>query len=96
MTSAHRHDGGQESHDHTAELRNTSRRSLFVALALISCFMVAEAVGGLLSGSLALLADAGHMMTDWDGCYSRSHRSLRVVRDMACFRLCCQGVCCLP
>ncbi len=64
MTSAHRHDGGQESHDHTAELRNTSRRSLFVALALISCFMVAEAVGGLLSGSLALLADAGHMMTD--------------------------------
>ena len=33
-------------------------------LALTSTFMVVEAVGGWLSGSLALLADAGHMLTD--------------------------------
>ncbi len=33
-------------------------------LALTAVFMVAEAVGGVLSGSLALLADAGHMLTD--------------------------------
>ena len=33
-------------------------------LALTGTFMVVEAVGGWLSGSLALLADAGHMLTD--------------------------------
>ncbi|HEX6643922.1 MAG TPA: cation diffusion facilitator family transporter [Gemmatimonadales bacterium] len=38
-------------------------RLLFV-LALTAAFMVVEAVGGWLSGSLALLADAGHMLTD--------------------------------
>ena len=39
-------------------------RSLIIALALIAGFMVVEVVGGLISGSLALLADAGHMITD--------------------------------
>ena len=51
-------------HDYAAELRGASRRSLALALTLISSYMVAEMVGGLLSGSLALLADAGHMLTD--------------------------------
>jgi cobalt-zinc-cadmium efflux system protein len=37
---------------------------LAVVLALTLLFMVVEAVGGWLSGSLALLADAGHMLTD--------------------------------
>ena len=37
---------------------------MLVALLLTGAFMVAEAIGGALSGSLALLADAGHMMTD--------------------------------
>lgn len=37
---------------------------LFLVLAMTLIFMVVEAVGGLLSGSLALLADAGHMLTD--------------------------------
>ena len=48
------------SHDH----RSASRRSLSFALALIMVYMVVEVVGGLISGSLALLADAGHMLTD--------------------------------
>ncbi len=39
-------------------------RRLIAALAVISVFMVIEFVGGLLSGSLALIADASHMMTD--------------------------------
>ena len=56
------HDHG--GHDHAHELRLTSRRSLLVALTLISTYMVAEVVGGVLSGSLALIADAGHMLTD--------------------------------
>jgi cobalt-zinc-cadmium efflux system protein len=37
---------------------------LGVVLALTAAFMIVEAVGGYISGSLALLADAGHMLTD--------------------------------
>jgi len=40
------------------------RRALVAALALISAFIVVEAVAGVLSGSLALFADAGHMVVD--------------------------------
>lgn len=39
-------------------------RRLFAVLLLTATFMVVEAIGGWLSGSLALLADAGHMLTD--------------------------------
>jgi cobalt-zinc-cadmium efflux system protein len=39
-------------------------RRLFAVLLLTAAFMVVEAVGGWISGSLALLADAGHMLTD--------------------------------
>ncbi len=35
-----------------------------IALVLTASFMIVEVVGGILSGSLALLADAGHMLTD--------------------------------
>ena len=56
--------GHGHAHDHAAELREASRRSLIIALVLIGGFMVVEVVGGILSGSLALLADAGHMLTD--------------------------------
>ena len=60
--SGHDHHG--HAHDHAAELREASRRSLIIAFVLIAGFMVAEVIGGILSGSLALLADAGHMATD--------------------------------
>ena len=39
-------------------------RRVTIALVLTGTFMVVEVVGGILSGSLALLADAGHMLTD--------------------------------
>jgi cobalt-zinc-cadmium efflux system protein len=56
-------------HDHrdTAVGRGSSsanQRRLGIALALAACYMVAEFIGGLLTGSLALLADAGHMLSD--------------------------------
>ena len=41
-----------------------NRSRVFIALCLTGGFMVIEAIGGILSGSLALLADAGHMLTD--------------------------------
>ncbi len=55
---------GHGHHDHAHDLRGASKRSLILALVLISTYMVAEVIGGILSGSLALLADAGHMLTD--------------------------------
>ena len=59
----HHHDlfGG---HDHSHELRGASKRSLTAAFVLIVGYMFTEVVVGILSGSLALLADAGHMLTD--------------------------------
>ncbi len=42
---------------------NNARRLLF-AFIVTAGFMLLEVVGGILSGSLALLADAGHMLTD--------------------------------
>jgi cobalt-zinc-cadmium efflux system protein len=41
-----------------------NERRIFIAMWLTGGFMVAEVVGGLISGSLALIADAGHMATD--------------------------------
>jgi cobalt-zinc-cadmium efflux system protein len=48
-------------HEHS---HGGSRKRVAWAFALTASFMVAEVVGGLVSGSLALLADAGHMLTD--------------------------------
>jgi cobalt-zinc-cadmium efflux system protein len=44
--------------------RARDRRALAIALGLILAFMVGEVVAALVAGSLALLADAGHMLTD--------------------------------
>lgn len=53
MTSMHQHEHGP-----------SDRRLLALALAVLGVFMVAEVVLGILAHSLALLADAGHMLTD--------------------------------
>ncbi|GBD10895.1 Cadmium, cobalt and zinc/H(+)-K(+) antiporter [bacterium HR23] len=45
-------------------VRRSNRRALLQALTITGSFFLAEVVGGLLTGSLALLADAGHMLTD--------------------------------
>ena len=51
------------SHDHNTGHSGNMRRVL-IALTLTGLFMVVEVIGGIISGSLALLADAGHMLTD--------------------------------
>ena len=53
-----------ETATETAFRIDSSKRNLAFALVLIAGFMGAEIVGGILSGSLALLADAAHMATD--------------------------------
>jgi cobalt-zinc-cadmium efflux system protein len=51
-------------HDHARVTGRVDRRLLVVSLALLLGFMAAEVVFGILASSLALLADAGHMLTD--------------------------------
>jgi cobalt-zinc-cadmium efflux system protein len=50
--------------DHHQTKDNSNTRRLLWALGVIVVFMVVEIIGGILSGSLALLADATHMLTD--------------------------------
>lgn len=57
----HGHGGHGHAHSHA---RDAPRRTLLIVLGITGAFMVAELVGGLLSNSLALLADAAHMFTD--------------------------------
>ncbi len=52
------------SHAGSAEQASGNRRRLAAALTLTAVYMFAEIVGGYLSNSLALLADAGHMLSD--------------------------------
>ena len=60
---AHPHHG-DHGHTHGDHGRGADRRALAIVFALTSTFVVAEVLGGLLTGSLALLADAGHMLSD--------------------------------
>ena len=54
------------SHSHSSVQApdNSNARRLLWAFIVTAGFMLIEAVGGAISGSLALLADAGHMLTD--------------------------------
>jgi cobalt-zinc-cadmium efflux system protein len=58
----HLHDHSHAGHSH--DRGNADRRALAIVFALTAGFMVVEVIGGLLTGSLALLADAGHMLSD--------------------------------
>jgi cobalt-zinc-cadmium efflux system protein len=57
--------GGEHSHDVTAT--GAHRKRLIVVLVITCAVLIAEVIGGLIAGSLALLADAGHMLTDSTG-----------------------------
>ena len=77
MAHAHGHGGGSHgehghqrgghahTHTHAPAVTAGSERKVFLVMLLTGGFMVAEVVGGLVSESLALLADAGHMLTDF-------------------------------
>lgn len=57
---AHHQHGPHHGNAHSG----ANRRRLALTLVLAAAYMLAEAVGGWLTGSLALLADAGHMLSD--------------------------------
>jgi cobalt-zinc-cadmium efflux system protein len=63
MHGSHSHRPDHAGHAHGADAENEWRMGL--AALLTGAFMVAEVVGGIVADSLALLADAGHMLTDF-------------------------------
>ncbi|MDJ0921619.1 MAG: cation diffusion facilitator family transporter [Henriciella sp.] len=65
MGASHPHHDQSDPHNHHALLdTQDGRRRTAIAAVLTFTFMIVEIVGGLISGSLALLADAAHMLTD--------------------------------
>lgn len=58
MSHQHHH-GHDHSHVHTS-----NKKVLFISFLIIASFMVVEVIGGILTNSLALLSDAGHMLSD--------------------------------
>lgn len=73
VEAGHHHDhAGQDhgpghghSHDHSIQVTADSEKRVFLAMMLTGLFMVVEVFGGFWAGSLALLADAGHMLGDF-------------------------------
>ncbi|QXT41051.1 cation diffusion facilitator family transporter [Gymnodinialimonas ceratoperidinii] len=59
------HHGPTLSPDAPESERRSKERAIAIAAGLTGAFMGAEVIGGLVSSSLALLADAGHMLTDF-------------------------------
>ncbi|WP_285106988.1 cation diffusion facilitator family transporter [Promicromonospora sp. MEB111] len=64
---SHSHGPGGHTHDHGAHGDPGGRRRLAVAFGITASVFVAQAVGALLTGSLALLVDTAHMLTDVAG-----------------------------
>ncbi|GIP34001.1 cation diffusion facilitator family transporter [Paenibacillus sp. J2TS4] len=56
--SGHHHDHGH-NHEHS-----NNKKILLISFVIITAYMVIEAVGGFITNSLALLSDAGHMLSD--------------------------------
>jgi len=64
MHGSDSHNHGSSGHSHGATHTNNEWR-MGLAAALTGAFMFAEVGGGIAAGSLALIADAGHMLTDF-------------------------------
>lgn len=57
------HHGHSHGHNHS-HAHTGNKKALFLSFLLIASFMIVEVVGGILTNSLALLSDAGHMLSD--------------------------------
>lgn len=64
MHGSHSHNHDHAAHGHGSAGANNERR-MGLAAVLTGVFMFAEVAGGIVAGSLALIADAGHMLTDF-------------------------------
>lgn len=61
---SHAHESGGHDHGHSHDVRGGDRKWIVAALSITVTFMVIEIVTGFISGSIALLSDAGHVGTD--------------------------------
>jgi len=70
VSTGHEHDKHDRdlehghTHAHVEAANEKNLRRVMIALVITGLFMIVEVIGGIISGSLALLADAGHMLTD--------------------------------
>lgn len=69
MAHSHSHADGDNSahdhiHNHAPKVTADSERRIFWVMCLTGGYMILQAFGGLLAGSLALIADSGHMLSD--------------------------------
>lgn len=60
----HSHEGNEHSHQGYGDSTRADKRALAIVFTLTATFTVVEVIGGIITGSLALLADAGHMLSD--------------------------------
>ncbi|WP_425408255.1 cation diffusion facilitator family transporter [Hyphococcus sp.] len=74
-----------QSHNHSHAAGGGNEKKLALAVILTGGFMLAEIAGGLISGSLALLADAGHMLTDFAS-LALAWLALRIARRPATWK----------
>ncbi|MBA4534617.1 cation diffusion facilitator family transporter [Brevibacillus halotolerans] len=58
----HHHDHSHGGHHHHG--KGANKRALLISLFIITAFLIVEVIGGFLTNSLALLSDAGHMLSD--------------------------------
>src|SRR5437762_14215285 len=66
VTTTHQHSHGPmaKAGPRSSDAAASNQRRLLVVLSLTTAYLLAEVAGGMLTGSLALLADAGHMLAD--------------------------------
>lgn len=60
----HHHHGHSHGHNHFEEAREGNKKGLIIALLVTTIIMFLEFFGGLITNSLALLSDSGHMLSD--------------------------------
>jgi cobalt-zinc-cadmium efflux system protein len=60
----HGHDGHAHTHAAHGHQHDASARRLLIALTILGCFTLVEGIGGYLANSIALLAEAAHMLAD--------------------------------
>ena len=74
-----------EEHAHGVAITAANERKVAAAAALTGGFMIVELIGGAISGSLALIADASHMLTDF-GSLSLAWLAFRIARRPTTWR----------
>ena len=88
MHGSHKHDASHKhgsGHRHAHATASTNERRIGLAALITGLFMVVEIAGGIISGSLALIADAGHMLTDF-GALTLAWFGFRLTRRPADWR----------